>query len=173
MQVIYVLLNRGSDAISCEEKAPVKISLSFKPTVVLGLGALLALVSPFAAKVSARPAYNAIMTYQYDLRDDKDLRATCLYCHTEVDGGDLWNPFGEVMREVFFEEGNRRVPETLFETLKRDLDSDKDGYRDILEVIGKSFPGNAKSTPKQSIEALEQKLKDMGGLEAFKPTVAR
>ncbi|NJK46247.1 MAG: hypothetical protein HC933_20085 [Pleurocapsa sp. SU_196_0] len=150
-----------------------KISVSFKPTFVLGLGALLALVSPFAARVSARPAYNAIMTYQYDLRDDKELRGTCLYCHTEADGGDLWNPFGEAMREVFFEEGNRRVPETLYETLKRDLDSDKDGYRDILEVIGKSFPGNPKSKPEQSIAALEQKLEDMGGLEAFKPRVAR
>lgn len=140
---------------------------------VLALALLLTSIAPFAATVTARPAYNAIMTFQYDLREDKELRSTCLYCHTERDGGDLWNSFGELMREVFREEGNRRVPETLYETLKRDKDSDGDGYRDILEVIGKSFPGNAKSKPAVSIEELEKKLEAMGGVDAFKPIFVR
>jgi hypothetical protein len=144
-----------------------------KPVTVLALGVLLAIAAPLVSKVGARPVYNAIMTYQYNLREDKDLRGTCLYCHTEVDGGDLWNPFGTLMRDVFFNEGNHLVPETLYLTLKRDADSDKDGYKDVLEVIGKTFPGNPKSKPTESVAELEQVLADMGGVDAFKPTVQR
>jgi hypothetical protein len=113
------------------------------------------------------------MTFQYDLREDKELRSTCLYCHTEIDGGDLWNPFGTLMKDVFRKEGERKVPETLYETLKRDQDSDKDGYKDVLEVIGKSFPGNPKSKPKQTVAELEAILKQRGGIESFKPQFAR
>jgi hypothetical protein len=149
------------------------LGAAVKPVTLLGVVFALSVIVPVVSKVTARPAYNAIMTYQYDLREDKELRATCLYCHTEPDGGDLWNPFGEVMRDVFRKEGNRRVPETLFETLKRNQDSDSDGYRDILEVIGKTFPGNAKSKPDVSVEELEKKLEDMGGVEAFKPEFPR
>lgn len=144
-----------------------------KPITLLGVVIALGVIVPVVSRVTARPAYNAIMTFQYDLREDKELRSTCLYCHTERDGGDLWNPFGELMREVFREEGNRRVPETLYETLKRDKDSDGDGYRDILEVIGKSFPGNAKSKPELSVEELEKKLEAMGGVDVFKPVFPR
>ena len=144
-----------------------------KPVGFMAVVAAACVLIPLASKVSARPAYNAIMTYLYNLREDKELRSTCLYCHTEADGGDLWNPFGTLMRDVFRKEGGRRVPETLFETLKRDLDSDEDGYRDILEVVGKSFPGNPKSVPALSISELEAKLEEMGGLDAFKPQFAR
>jgi hypothetical protein len=141
-------------------------------TFVIAAGLIL-LAKPLIPTATARPAYNAIMTFQYDLREDKELRNTCLYCHTEIDGGDLWNPFGTLMKDVFRKEGERRVPETLYQTLKRDQDSDKDGYKDVLEVIGKSFPGNPKSVPKQSVEELEAKLAELGGLEFFKPQFAR
>jgi hypothetical protein len=147
--------------------------MRMKPVTFLLTVGLILLARPFVANVMARPAYNAIMTFQYKLRDDKDLRATCLYCHTSEEGGEDWNGFGLNMREVFFDQGNRRVPETLYETLKLNLDSDKDGYRDILEVIGKSFPGDPKSTPAQSVEELEKQLEELGGLEAFKPIVPR
>ena len=143
--------------------------MRMKPVTFLLAVGLILLARPFVANVMARPAYNAIMTHQYQLREDKELRSTCLYCHTTEEGGDDWNAFGLNMREVFFDQGNRRVPETLYETLKLNLDSDKDGYRDILEVIGKSFPGDPKSTPTASVADLEKQLQEMGGLEAFKP----
>ncbi len=128
---------------------------------------------PLVMTGNARPAYNAIMTYQYHLREDVELRSTCKYCHIEADGGDVWNSFGVLMREVFFAEGKRLVPETLYETLKRDKDSDKDGFRDILEVVGKSLPGDPKSVPEASLAELEAKLKSLGGVDYFKPIVAR
>jgi hypothetical protein len=148
-------------------------SFTIKPVTVVALVALIGVALPLASRVTARPVYNAIMTYQYELRDDKDLRGTCQYCHTDPEGGDLWNPFGTLMREVFFEEAGRLVPETLYLTLKRDQDSDKDGYKDVLEVIGKSFPGDPKSKPAKSVAELEKQLADMGGLDAFKPKVGR
>jgi hypothetical protein len=146
-----------------------KLALRVKPVTVVVATALVVVAMPLLSSVTARPVYNAIMTYQYNLRDDKDLRGTCLYCHTDPEGGDSWNSFGTQVRDVFFDEGNKRVPETLYLTLKRNLDSDKDGYRDILEVIGKSFPGDARSKPEKSVEELEADLKTMGGLESFKP----
>ncbi len=150
-----------------------KLALRVKPVTVVVATALVVVAMPLLSSVTARPVYNAIMTYQYNLRDDKDLRGTCLYCHTDSEGGDSWNSFGTQVRDVFFDEGNNRVPETLYLTLKRDLDSDKDGYRDILEVLGKSFPGDAESKPEKSVEELEAELKALGGLEFFKPKIAR
>ncbi len=147
--------------------------MKIQPLTFIAAIGLVLLAKPLIPTASARAAYNAIMTFQYDLREDKELRSTCLYCHTEIDGGDLWNPFGKLMRDVFRKEGGRKVPETLFETLKRDQDSDKDGYKDVLEVIGKSFPGNPNSKPKQTVEELEALFEARGGFDSFKPQFAR
>ncbi len=147
--------------------------MKIKPVFVLvAVGALVGL-TPFISTVNARPVYNAIMTFQYKLREDKELRSTCLYCHVSPEGGDQWNPFGSLMQEVFSEDGERLVPKTLYLTLKRNVDSDKDGYRDVLEVVGKSFPGNKNSVPTQTVEALETKLEAMGGVDAFLPIVIK
>jgi hypothetical protein len=147
--------------------------MKIRPVTFIVAVGLSLLAKPLVPTATARAPYNAIMTFQYDLREEKNLRSTCLYCHTEIDGGDLWNPFGTLMKDVFRKEGERKVPETLYETLKRDQDSDKDGYKDVLEVIGKSFPGNAKSKPTQTVEELEALLEARGGIESFKPEFAR
>jgi hypothetical protein len=141
-------------------------------TFLIAIGLVFA-AKPFVLTSGARPVYNAIMTYQYKLREDKNLRNTCLYCHINPEGGDGWNLFGTLMQEVFSEEGKRLVPETLYETLKRNADSDRDGYKDILEVVGKTFPGNKNSVPSKTVAELEAELEKLGGLEAFKPIVQR
>jgi hypothetical protein len=56
---------------------------------------------------------------------------------------------------------------------KRNADSDRDGYRDILEVVGKTFSGNKNSVPKKTVKELEAELEALGGIEAFKPIVPR
>ncbi len=144
-----------------------------KPVTFLIAVGLIFLAKPFVMTGGARPVYNAIMTYQYKLREDVNLRSTCLYCHIEAEGGEGWNLFGTLMQEVFAEEGNRLVPETLYETLKRNADSDRDGYTDILEVVAKTFPGNKNSVPTKTVAELEAELEKLGGLEAFKPIVPR
>jgi hypothetical protein len=144
-----------------------------KPITFLVAFLLVLIAQPFVMIGGARPVYNAIMTYQYKLREDKDLRDTCQYCHIQAEGGEGWNLFGTLMQEVFSEEGKRRVPETLYETLKRNADSDRDGYRDVLEVVAKTFPGNKNSVPTKTVKELEAELEKLGGVDAFKPIVPR
>jgi hypothetical protein len=121
----------------------------------------------------ARPIYNAIMEHQYGIREDKNARAsTCLYCHTDLEGDD-WNAFGLELRNTFKNEGAKRIPESLYLVLKRDKDSDEDGYKDVLEVFAKTLPGDPESKPTESAAELEAQLEAEGGVDLFKPVIAR
>ncbi len=137
---------------------------------VLGIAIL---TSAFGTRALARPIYNAIMEHQYGIREDKEARAsTCLYCHTDYDASD-WNPFGLELRNTFKNEGAKRVPESLYLVLKRDKDSDQDGYKDVLEVFAKTLPGDPESKPEEPVAELEAQLAAKGGVDLFKPLIPR
>ncbi len=137
---------------------------------LLGIGIVATTLSSGAL---ARPIYNAIMEHQYGIREDKNARAsTCLYCHTDLEGSD-WNAFGLELRNTFKKEGGKRIPESLYLVLKRDKDSDEDGYKDVLEVFAKTLPGDPESKPKNSAAELEAQLEAEGGVDLFKPLIAR
>jgi hypothetical protein len=139
----------------------------------LGVLGIVTLASTFNPRALARPVYNAIMEHQYGIREDKNARAsTCLYCHTDYEGSD-WNAFGLELRNTFKNEGARRVPESLYLVLKRDKDSDQDGYKDVVEVFAKTLPGDPESKPEQPAEELEVQLEAKGGVDLFKPLIAR
>jgi hypothetical protein len=143
---------------------PAHFILSF-----LGIG----IAATLSSGALARPIYNAIMEHQYGIREDKNARAsTCLYCHTDLEGSD-WNAFGLELRNTFKKEGEKRVPESLYLVLKRDKDSDEDGYKDVLEVFAKTLPGDPESKPEQSVAELEAQLEAEGGVDLFKPVIAR
>ena len=134
-------------------------------------------ISLFAVVLStramARPIYNAIMEHQYGIREDKEARAsTCLYCHTDLDASD-WNPFGLELRNTFFKEAGKRIPEALYLVLKHDKDSDKDGYKDVLEVYAKTLPGDPESKPTTAVAELEAQLEAEGGVDLLKPIIPR
>jgi hypothetical protein len=137
---------------------------------ILGIGIV---ANTFGQHALARPIYNAIMEHQYGLREDKIARASsCLYCHTDLEASD-WNPFGLELKNIFNKEAGRRVPESLYLVLKLDKDSDKDGYKDVLEVFAKTLPGDPESKPEDSAEDLEAQLEVEGGVDLFKPVNAR
>jgi hypothetical protein len=137
---------------------------------VLGVAIL---ASTFSTRALARPIYNAIMEHQYGIREDKTARAsTCLYCHTDLEASD-WNPFGLELRNTFKNEGAKRVPESLYLVLKRDKDSDEDGYKDVLEVFAKTLPGDPESKPTAPAVELEAQLEAAGGVDLFKPVIPR
>jgi hypothetical protein len=140
---------------------------------VLTLLGISVFTSALSTRALARPIYNAIMEHQYGIREDKSARAsTCLYCHTDLDASD-WNAFGLELRNTFFKEARKRVPEALYLVLKHDKDSDQDGYKDALEVYAKTLPGDPESKPLTPVNELEAQLEAAGGVDLFKPFVPK
>ncbi len=140
---------------------------------ILGILSIAALATTLSSRALARPIYNAIMEHQYGIREDKNARAsTCLYCHTDLEGSD-WNPFGLQLRNTFKNEGEKRLPESLYLVLKRGKDSDQDGYKDVLEVFARTLPGDPESKPTVPAAELEAQLEAEGGVDLFKPVIAR
>jgi hypothetical protein len=114
----------------------------------------------------ASDSYLSLIYEQFGFVEDDEIG--CSYCHTDPDGGEGWNGFGELAKQNL-EETDGNMSQSLYLTLKANHDSDHDGYADVLEVVAKTLPGDPKSRPKLSIGQLEQTLIERGGIEAFKP----
>lgn len=71
----------------------------------------------------------------------------CNVCHISKKGGDSPNPYGR----SFLHNGMNR---TTFLRISEE-DSDKDGYSNIAEILARSYPGDAASTPK-NVESPEE-----------------
>jgi hypothetical protein len=140
-----------------------------KPAHLLGLGALALTVLAFAPLASAKNGYRLQAQEQYKLLDKDGKGAiSCTYCHTSPNGGGSWNKFGLAMKDIYFGDAKRNVGDMLYLTLKANKDADGDKYSDVLEVVAKTLPGDAKSKPTKTVAALEAELKAMGGVDAFK-----
>jgi hypothetical protein len=137
----------------------------------LGLSVLVLGAALVGSMAGARPAYRQLAAEQFKLldKDGKFDSLTCQYCHTTERGGPSWNPFGELISVQFFGKAEKKLADALYLTLAANKDSDEDGYTDVLEVVAKTLPGDAKSKPEQKLEELEAMLKDMGGVDTFKP----
>jgi hypothetical protein len=141
-----------------------------KPAHLLGFGALALTALAFAPLASAKNGYRLQAQEQYKLLDKDGKGAiSCTYCHTSPNGGGSWNKFGQAMRDLYFGDAKRNVGDMLYLTLKAGKDSDGDKYTDVLEVVAKTLPGDAKSKPSKTVAALQAELKAMGGVDAFKP----
>lgn len=132
---------------------------------------LLACVFSFAG---ARSTYGSLLSSQYKLEKDPVIKkAGCQFCHSTAFGGRSWNKFGDSIRTQFDGAANRKIQDALYLVLKENQDSDSDGYSDALEVVAKTLPGDAKSKPSARIGDLEEQLKKLGGIDAFKPVVTK
>ena len=78
----------------------------------------------------------------------------CNVCHFSKKGGDSPNPYGR----AFLHNGMNLSTFTRIEK----TDSDKDGYSNIAELIARSYPGDAASTPENVDSSLEQSESDEG-----------
>jgi hypothetical protein len=132
------------------------------------IGGLALTVGALVPHAQARPTHLALMQFQYRLRDDKVLRtASCLVCHTERNGGDGWNAFGQRLRDVYFKEAEKKFPVALYYVLTEDQDSDKDGYTNLVEVYAKTLPGDPKSFPSAKPEEYQAQIDELGGVDVL------
>jgi hypothetical protein len=117
---------------------------------------------------SARSSYRPITLKQFKLEKNTAAnKVACQFCHLQAFGGAGWNGFGQALKgQMAISSG---VNQALFDLLKKNADSDKDGFKDVLEVVAGTLPGDAKSKPTAKATDLEAKLKKMGGVSAFKP----
>jgi hypothetical protein len=147
--------------------------VKLKPAHFLTLGALLGAVTLVAPLATAKNAYRLQAQEQYKWvdKDGKGTPITCQMCHIAPNGGRSWNKFGSAMSAIYFGEAKRNVGDMLYLTLKANKDADEDGYTDVLEIVAKTLPGDAKSKPTKSVKDLEAELVKLGGVDAFKPTV--
>jgi hypothetical protein len=113
---------------------------------------------------SARNAYRLQAIQQYKLSS-----MSCTYCHVSATGGSNWNRFGTALDATYQGASKRNIRQALYDVLKANRDSDGDGYADVLEVVAKTLPGDAKSKPAKTVPALQAELKKLGGVDAFKP----
>jgi hypothetical protein len=117
---------------------------------------------------NARSSYRPIILKQFKFEKNAAAnKAGCQLCHLQAFGGAGWNGFGQALKNQMASSSG--VNQALFDLLKKNADSDKDGFKDVLEVVAGTLPGDAKSKPTAKATDLEAKLKKMGGVSAFKP----
>ena len=100
---------------------------------ILMYSLLVVLFALFAESSFALPAFYKLFRAKYEWAGG------CNVCHFSKKGGDSPNPYGR----AFLHNGMNsstflRISET---------DSDKDGFSNIAEIIARSYPGDAASTP--------------------------
>jgi hypothetical protein len=146
-----------------------------KPIFFVGVASCVALI--FASAGVAKNQYRLAAITQLKLEPDRDdgTRAVgCTYCHINSTGASPWNPFGANLRDTFRKEtktsdsNDTRIKQALFETLRKRLDSDGDGYFDALEVYANTLPGNRLNVPTRDVDELEKLFVASGGFAQFR-----
>jgi hypothetical protein len=145
--------------------------MKLKPAHLLALWALGGAMVALSPLATAKNAYRLQAQEQYKWvdKDGKGTQITCTMCHIAPNGGRSWNKFGSAMSAIYFGDAKRNVGDMLYLTLKAGKDADEDGYTDVLEIVAKTLPGDAKSKPTKSVKDLEAELVKLGGVDAFKP----
>ncbi len=117
---------------------------------------------------SARSTYRPIALAQLKLDKNATVQKVgCQFCHINPFGGVGWNGFGQALKAQLATSGG--INQALFDLLKQNKDSDKDGFKDVLEVVAGTLPGDSASKPTLKTKDLETKLKKLGGVSAYKP----
>jgi len=122
-------------------------------------------------QAAARPPYRTQAIAQFHLEADPAKKGTtgCTYCHVNSRGGAPWNAFGQTVKRAFSENPKAFIPDALYGALKFNVDSDKDGYSDALEVFALTLPGDATSKPSESVADLQKRFDAAGGVEQYNP----
>jgi hypothetical protein len=121
--------------------------------------------------VSARSNFDPVMYKQLKLGDRVGTaleKSSCQLCHMNARGGAPWNPFGLAIGK--FRAKRLPIDKAVFEALKLEVDVDKDGFTDALEVFAGTMPGDANSKPTETLEDLKSKFDAAGGVMQYAPT---
>ena len=148
--------------------------MKFKPNakhfllIVLGLLAVTSIQA--LTSVQARSGFLVQLKRQYRLEKTvSTLKTNCQYCHQNSYGGSSWNAFGQRVRSEYQGAAKRDIGQALYLALAANIDTDKDGYADPLEVVAGTLPGDPISKPVQTKAVLEKEFNRRGGLKAFYP----
>ena len=120
--------------------------------------------------VSARSSFDPVMYKQLKLEDRVGTvleKSSCQLCHMNARGGAPWNPFGLAIGK--FRAKRLPIDKAVFEALKLEVDVDKDGFTDALEVFAGTMPGDVNSKPVESLEVLKSKFDTAGGVTLYAP----
>ena len=120
--------------------------------------------------VSARSGFDPVMYKQLKLEDRVGTvleKSSCQLCHMNARGGAPWNPFGLAIGK--FRAKRLPIDKAVYEALKLEMDVDKDGFTDALEVFAGTMPGDTNSKPTQTFEVLKTKFEVAGGVMLYAP----
>ncbi|WP_052016721.1 hypothetical protein [Deinococcus sp. RL] len=88
----------------------------------------------------------------------------CVTCHTQPQGGEGWNAFGQSLQAEFRAQPTASFRTVLRSVLAREADADADGYPDALELFARTLPGDPTSKPAKSLGDLRAEFERAGGL---------
>lgn len=98
-----------------------------------------AVVSAFAMAM-AMSAYSKVFHEKYNVKEGSALdKAACGVCHLKPKGGKL-NAYGKDVQAAMKAEGAKKLTPAILGKVEN-LDSDKDGKKNIDEIKGDSLPG--------------------------------
>jgi hypothetical protein len=99
-----------------------------------------------ATAALAMPTYTTEFTTTYKIAKDSALKkANCGVCHVGM--STKFNPYGTDLKKVMEEVKTKKITADIFKKVE-DLDSDKDGVKNIDEIKADTNPGDAKSVKK-------------------------
>jgi hypothetical protein len=127
-------------------------------------------ISSLISVVSARSSFDSVIYKQLKLEDRVGTvleKSSCQLCHMNARGGAPWNPFGLAIGK--FRAKRLSIDKAVFEALKLEVDVDKDGFTDALEVFTGTMPGDANSKPTETLEVLKSKFDAAGGVMQYAP----
>jgi hypothetical protein len=108
------------------------------------MGTTVALTGLATAAMALPPFLNAFDA-NYNLKKLPNLkRANCAVCH--VGTSPKFNPYGLDLKKELEREKTKIMTTTAFKRVEN-LDSDKDGVKNIDEIRADSLPGDPKSMP--------------------------
>ncbi len=94
------------------------------------------------AMAMALSSFSKVFHDKYQVKSDSALgKGACSVCHVKTTGGKL-NPYGKDLQAALKADGTRKVTPAILAKVEN-LDSDKDGKKNIDEIKADSFPGGA------------------------------
>jgi hypothetical protein len=107
---------------------------------------LIAAIAAACSAAVATPVYTSTFTSTYGLKPGTRLGSVpCSACH--VGNAAPLNPYGKDILAAMKKAGSRKLTPAMLKSLDG-LDSDKDGYKNVLEIKADHLPGDPKDTPK-------------------------
>jgi len=92
------------------------------------------------ATAMALSTFSKVFADKYDVKAGSNLsKAACSTCHAKVSGGKL-NAYGKDLQNVMKEEKSKKLTPAILAKVEN-LDSDKDGTKNVDEIKKDSNPG--------------------------------